>query len=168
MFKNTTSSWIWMTIIHAYEDEGLPPPLAFNPHELGALVAMMSLHCNIPLQISLWWIWLAKDLIEDDRNRELQPRMFGYPTIEAFVWTEIAIGITDPTSHRRILHKGRKSEYSKRKWSKLFKSFLFYLYLFWPLEIGPPSHALHLNPACCSGERRKLISHDWNLDMHKG
>ena len=44
--KNTICGWIWTTILHTYEDEGLPHSLAFNPHEVGALAATMSLHCN--------------------------------------------------------------------------------------------------------------------------
>ena len=38
-----------MSIIHAYEDEGLPSPLVSNPDKLWALAAMISLYCNTPI-----------------------------------------------------------------------------------------------------------------------
>ena len=44
--KNAVSFWLRSTILAAYEDRGLPPPSASNPHEIRALASTMALHRN--------------------------------------------------------------------------------------------------------------------------
>ena len=61
--KNTVSMWIRSTILQAYRKEHLPAPAASNPHELRALAATMSLHCNTSLQHILSGCYWATDSV---------------------------------------------------------------------------------------------------------
>ena len=47
--KNTVSFWLRSTILGAYQDAGLPPPAASNPHEIRAVSSTMALHSNCSL-----------------------------------------------------------------------------------------------------------------------
>ncbi len=64
--KNTVSMWIRATILHAYEDDGLSPPRASNPHELRAMAATMSLHCNTALTDILTGCFWSTDTVFAD------------------------------------------------------------------------------------------------------
>ena len=61
--RNTVSMWIRSTILQAYKDAGLSPPQASNPHELRALAATMSLHCNTPVSDILTGCFWATDSV---------------------------------------------------------------------------------------------------------
>lgn len=61
--RNTVSMWIRSTILQTYKDAGLNPPLATNSHELRALAATMSFHCNTPVSDILTGCFWATDSV---------------------------------------------------------------------------------------------------------